>query len=1598
MKIEANDQIERFKEFMESVYHDELHRLSTRGINIIKLDFNELMQFDHELADDLLEFPEDTIRAAEISIEGLDLNIKNFRVRVVNLPKDQLILIREIRSIHLNKFMSIEGIVRQSSDVRPQVTSAKFECPACGTTMTLLQLDTKFREPTRCSCGRRGRFRLIGKDLVDAQRLVLEEVPESLESGEQPKRLSIFLKEDLVEPKMEKHTTPGSKVLVNGIVKEVPIMLKSGAQSIRYDLMMETNYIDPIEKSYWEVEISEKDEEEIRTLSQNPRIYDDLVKSIAASVYGHEKVKEALVLQLMGGVRKVKEDGTVIRGDMHILLVGDPGCISGDSQVALYYKGMEKIQNLGNKHLQPIKEYVSKIRKNGRDKHYDIATKFHIYKNQPVLKIVTESGKEVICTYNQPFLTKEDWKRADELLIGTEIRVMPKIPNNIKKFHPTNFSRVKKNPILKKVVLLDKITPELASLYGYIVGDGHVHKNGYRIYCYVNNEETDLIEKLSGLWKNTFDITPRIFTVDKVSLKTINEGGYLRKFTSKQKMHILEVNSKQIASSLSFLSKKRVPQEIFKSPNKVIAEFISWLFEADGCAFGKGRGRTAIQLKSVNKKLLQDVQLLLLYFGIHSRIIENNLCIRRSYDIELYIKHIGFKSTKKQKNLSEVLNSIKNKSEIQKRKLLQRYEKIIDIVPNGVQDVYDFEVPIGHTFIANGIVCHNSAKSTMLTSITKIAPKSRFVAGKSVSGVGLCIAPDSLILTNPGGIFEIKDLVEDNLKNNEKLYHNGVWNAINPESKKKIFTLDENFKIKPKEINQFWRIAPPEYMIKLKTRMGKEIIVTPNTKIYDSNLSWKEAINFKKDDYIATVRNLKFEENKNSIFTLDLIKSNPVIRGIKDKVKFLIEEACKKKSIDKRTLARNLNINELNIYHNWVNKKARGNIKLKSLKLLSNYAEIPLEEIIDDNARFSLYGNHSIKLPMYLNEDSFYLAGLLAGDGDLSKGKNSITIRFSNNSKELMNKFISISKNLFDVKANLSSKRSNKRAESWRFSSKLVYEILESLGIPISPKSHKIDMSNILLKIPNDLLSSYLRGYYDTDGGCVQNIKGSNYIESNSTSKIFSEKLKLVLLRYGIISKIREKKAMPNLKIKSKYNKFAISIQGKENLEKYKNFIGFNHPEKYEKLNGIINRISKVNTNIDIIPNAKFLIREAEKDLKTKLTHRRGKSHISRNYLSNLVNNIKYIKNENINTLNKLANSDIFWDKVNEIEIIKNHNYDYVYDLTVENSHNFIVNGILVHNTASVVKDEFLRGWALEAGAMVLANGGQLLIDELDKMSSEDRDALHEALEQQRVSIAKANIQATLRCQTTVLAAANPRLGRFDPYTPIASQIELPSTLINRFDLIFPIRDLPSTEIDTKIASHVLRSQQNPEEIKPIIPIPLFKKYISYAKQKVFPKLTNEAVEEIKNFYVALRNSGQKGEGELRPIPISARQLEALVRLAEGSARTRLSDKVTREDAIRSINLLKHCLMQVGFDYETGQIDIDRITTGVTTSQRSRIITVREIVKKLESKFGKIIALQDIIEEATIRNIDQAHVEETLEQLKREGYLFEPKKGQISLL
>lgn len=316
--------------------------------------------------------------------------------------------------------------------------------------------------------------------------------------------------------------------------------------------------------------------------------------------------------------------------------------------------------------------------------------------------------------------------------------------------------------------------------------------------------------------------------------------------------------------------------------------------------------------------------------------------------------------------------------------------------------------------------------------------------------------------------------------------------------------------------------------------------------------------------------------------------------------------------------------------------------------------------------------------------------------------------------------------------------------------------------------------------------------------------------------------------------------------------------------------------------------------------------------------------------------------------------------------------------------------------TASVVKDEFLAGWSLEAGALVLANRGICCIDELDKMSEDDRAAMHEALEGQTITIAKANIQATLRCETTVLAAANPKLGRFDPYEMIAKQIDLPPTLINRFDLIFPIKDLPDPVKDEQMAGFILNLHSSTEGNIASIETNLLRKYIAYAKRTSHPHLTPEAMEELKNYYVRMRGSSSKETGVAKSIPITARQLEGLVRLSEARARIRLATEVTAEDARRAIDLLDYCLRQVALDEQTGQIDIDRISSDTSSRQRNKILVVKEVFRELEGKFGKVIPFDDIKHETTSKGVSDAELDEIMNKLKNSGDIFEPKPGRWS--
>nr|WP_259372405.1 LAGLIDADG family homing endonuclease [Salinarchaeum sp. IM2453] len=319
-----------------------------------------------------------------------------------------------------------------------------------------------------------------------------------------------------------------------------------------------------------------------------------------------------------------------------------------------------------------------------------------------------------------------------------------------------------------------------------------------------------------------------------------------------------------------------------------------------------------------------------------------------------------------------------------------------------------------------------------------------------------------------------------------------------------------------------------------------------------------------------------------------------------------------------------------------------------------------------------------------------------------------------------------------------------------------------------------------------------------------------------------------------------------------------------------------------------------------------------------------------------------------------------------------------VYDLTVEQTHNFVANGMVVHN-------------------------------------SEDRSAMHEALEQQSISVSKAGINATLKSRCSLLGAANPKYGRFDQYEPIGEQIDLEPALVSRFDLIFTVTDQPDPDEDRELAEHILdanyagqlntQRQELPapdiskadvenvqETVEPEIDAELLRKYVAYAQQSCYPRLTDDAKKEIEDFYVDLRS---KGASEDAPVPVTARKLEALVRLTEASARVRLSDKATKEDAQKVINIVRTSLQDISVDPETGEFDADVVETGHSKSQRDRKKNITDIIEDMQEEYENGAPVEAILDRAEEVGLERSKAESEIEKLKRNGSLYEPQNGHI---
>ena len=1311
----------------------------------LEVAFGELNRFDTDMAIYLMRHPLNVLTAGEEAMRRLvppGEELTQIHLRVKGLPRDSRIQIRDLRAKHLGQFISVEGLVRKSTEVRPRVVGALFQCLRCGTVLKEEQDGQNFREPLECyeeqgGCKRSAsatKFKLLTETsmYLDTQKLEIQEAPEGLRGGEEPQRLTAYVEDDLTG-----QISPGNRVVMNGVLRSVQ-KGRPGAKSTLFDIFVDVNSVEREQVEFEEIEVTEEDARLIREAGSTPDIYRLITASIAPSLYGMHVEKEALALQLFSGVPKVLPDGRRIRGDIHVLMVGDPG--------------------------------------------------------------------------------------------------------------------------------------------------------------------------------------------------------------------------------------------------------------------------------------------------------------------------VG--------------------------------------------------------------------KSELLSYMSRLSPRGIYATGKAATAAGLCVSADSMIATDHG-IHSIESLSQP--------YFGGALRSRSMETalaEGNVATLDDRHRSTMKALETVWRLKPPAAMLEITSASGLLLSVTPATKVlvdHAMGQAWMQARFLRPGMRIATASRLEFPEQPAPLL-LSLLKeiATRIVVDVDPSVVDEVVGALKTRHGTLRQAAARLLLTEDSIYHAW--RHGEHGIPLAQFLIAARSANVAEAHVAASIRTYSQMGGHRISMPVWLNEDLAYFAGLIAGDGSVERGnRGGFSIRFSNSEPGLISRYRELTASLFGVHLDFSP-QSAQRSATLRFHSALVAAVLARLGVPTSPKSHRIDLPSVLLNGPRSNLAAYLRGLFDTDGTIHVRTSGSTCLSLTTTSPALAKGAHLALLRFGIHACQRTRRVagrratrLDGKSIVSRHDQYVLDIREWDSLNRFNETIGFTHPRKRQMLESVPARAA--HSNLDLISGAGPHLRELRRVLgispRQAYGDREGGGRAveqggrasTKEFLHALVDGLASAYNSGmyegprarvgnglrqrirvaidrsgqsganfarrlgvpvgrihdafyrttrrapglpvrllerigerlaasdeataaeieatirpylariakvparLEFLRILASGDVRWEPVKAIQIRPTTDQPTVYDLTVKDAHAFVANGILVHNTAAAVRDEFGEGrWTLEAGALVLADLGLACIDEIEKMNPQDRSAIHEAMEQQRISVAKAGITAVLQSRCAVLAAANPKFGRFDEHKYISEQIDLPPALLSRFDIIFSMIDRPQADRDRELAEHVLKGHQVGEMLRrresglataetqvleepytPHFNPDFLRKYVAYAK-RIYPVMTDEAMAAIEKKYLDIRKTGEAAGSS---VPITPRQLEAIIRLSEASARLRLSSEVTIDDADRAVRIVEYWMGKVAG--EEGKFDIDIIQTGISQSQREQIISLRDIINELAGPEG-VADYEDIVRIAQERGIPPAKVDSWLKRWSQEGDIYSPAKSKYKLV
>ena len=1252
--VEDTELVDTFEQFFREYYQDAIGELARRyptEQRSLYVDWDDLYRFDPDLADDYLAQPEQLQESAEEALRlydlPIDVSLGQAHVRVHNLPETTDI--RAIRAEDVNRLVAVRGIVRKATDVRPKVREAAFRCQRCETLTRVPQTGGTFQEPHECrGCDRQGPFRLDEdqSEFVDAQRLRIQESPEGLRGGETPQNIDVDIEDDITG-----EVSPGDRVQVVGVLR---LDQESNADSPVFDVYMEGVAIDLEEEEFEDMDITDADKQAIVDLSNTDDVYDRMIDSIAPSIHGYEREKLAIALQLFSGVTKNLPDGSRIRGDLHMLLIGDPGtgkCVKYDTKVSLPDGTQPEIGTIVEENLEdptPVDDGVYQecsipvLTTDGQRVVPGTASK--LWKRQApdrMYTIRTEGGKTLEVTPSHPLFTQTGGKleptTASELADGDFIATPIEPDESV----GAPYARPEAPNGLRTPETLGCITEQKARSPAEI-GDAEAN--------------SDVVPNVGGMLRDIREALALSQSDCGVPRSTYQHYERGDRNPSRAALHTVLDAFRARTERLSTLRERVVDGErdaILTARDELD---ISQAAPADGMDVSQTATSHSERHVTPDGGRVTDARGAVLERLDAALSVTDNIDRLRA----LAESDIGW----------------------------DRIDSIEAVDPE-YEWVYDLEVEGTHTYISNGVVSHNSQ---LLQYIRNIAPRSVYTSGKGSSSAGLCVTGDTRVHTDEGFV-PIRDIAT--------AYHpDPVSEETATTAERGLYTYDrEDGRIEATKSSHVWRM-PEKPCRRIETAHGKQLEASLNTPVLvrdADGVEWRPISAVTPGVSVAVPQYRHIDRSSPSI--RDVIgRTDERVKLGSESVEF-IRTRLREEHDTLRDAASALDLPEAVIN----DSPSNHSLPLDTLDRILTAIGADRDDL--DIGRVLSPREDDIVIPDAFNADLLYLLGLVFGNGDVADpDREGGHVRISNADEALLQQAATIIEEQFDVSVEINSQAD--RVPTLRLHSVTIARFFRALGV-VSPQADR--------KLPPQLTTAnhadaFLRGLFDATGTIGSHADGGVSVQLSMGSPELVAQVQLMLETYGVRARIRECDRQNSPVHSDGDDPDAMSAQTHltiygQHVTAFADEIGFNSSAKAAALAEMIQEADYRNASG---PSGDALALPDGAGTRSLPLSRDEEPSESRPL-------IDLDTGDRAATATKAANSDLWWDEVIEAS---DTGEKEVFDLTVPETHNFLGNGLVTHNTAAAVRDDFGDGqqWTLEAGALVLADRGIAAIDELDKM------------------------------------------------------------------------------------------------------------------------------------------------------------------------------------------------------------------------------------------------------------------------------------------